>query len=183
MICIINCGFSRVKYIESNFLDLNYNSEIIDMNKIKKSNLEKFSHIIISGRPTLLTQEHNTELIELFSFIKNINIPVFGICFGHQIIGLVYGSTIQKGAMIEKNENIEITTKDKLFHNIENNSLFQESHSEYISLPEDFILLAKSKSCENECMKHKEKKIYSTQFHPEVSDEHGRLLLENFLLA
>ena len=181
MICIIDCGSSWIEDIRVNLQKLNHESEIIKMNDLKEYNLEKFSHIIISGRPTLLTQENISELLDLFKFIKTTNIPILGICFGHQIIGLLYGSTIDVGKSIDKMENIRIIRENKLFASIKNNSLFQESHSEFISLPEDFILLAKSESCQNEAMKHKDRILYSTQFHPEVSSKEGQRLINNFL--
>lgn len=181
MIAIIDCGSIWIENIKLSVQKSGYDSGVIQMNDIKKTNLEKFSGIIISGRPTLLTQENISEFLDLFDFIKTTKIPVLGICFGHQIIGLVYGATIQVGSSIDKMENIQIIGEDKLFNSIENTSFFQESHAEFITLPKDFILLAKSESCENEAMKHKDKSIYSTQFHPEVSGEEGQKLLDNFL--
>ena len=151
------------------------------MNLLKESNLEKFSHIIISGRPTHLTQENIPELLDLFNFINTTNTPILGICFGHQIIGLLYGSSVHIGKSIDKMEKIDILRENKLFDSIKNLSLFQEAHSEFITLPEDFILLAKSESCQNEAMKHKDRIIYSTQFHPEESNKEGQRLINNFL--
>ncbi len=181
MICIIDCGSSWVENIKLNLQKLKHDFEIIKMSNLKKSNLEKFSHIIISGRPTLLSQENIPELLELFNFIKKTNIPILGICFGHQIIGLSYRSTIKVGETVNKIENIQIIEKDKIFDSIEDSSWFQEAHSEFISLPKDFILLAKSESCQNEAMKHKNKNIYGIQFHPEVSNKEGQTLIYNFL--
>ena len=182
MICIVDCGSSSVKDIKLNLKKLEYNSEVIKMNDLKKTNLDNFSHIIISGRPTFLTQENIPELLNLFKFVKTTNTPILGICFGHQIIGLLYGSTIDIGKSIDKMENIQIVRENKLFDSIENLSLFQESHSEFISLPEDFSLLAKSESCQNEAMKHKDRIMYGTQFHPEVSNKEGQRLINNFLM-
>jgi GMP synthase (glutamine-hydrolysing) len=104
-----------------------------------------------------------------------------GICLGHQIIGLLYGAEIQAGKRIDKKERIEIIKENDLFKNIKNFSLFKQAHCESITLPTEFILLAKSKSCENEAMKHKNKKIYGVQFHPEVSEKNGRKLFDNFV--
>lgn len=78
-------------------------------------------------------------------------------------------------------EKIDILRENKLFDSIKNLSLFQEAHFEFITLPEDFILLAKSESCQNEAMKHKDRIIYSTQFHPEESNKEGLRLINNFL--
>ncbi len=154
---------------------------MVKMNSLKDSHLEKFSGIIISGRPSFVTQENIPELLDLFGFIKTTKTPILGICFGHQIIWLLYGAIIKVWELAEKMETIDFLAESVLFAGIENTSLFRESHSEFISLPENFTLLAKSESCENESMKHTDRNIYSTQFHPEASGEVGRKLIANFL--
>jgi len=181
MICIIDCGTSWLKEIEKNVKEAGYKYKIINLKEIKECDFKQFSGVIISGAPTLLTEVNLQTYLNPFKFIKTTNIPLLGICLGHQIIGLLYGSKINKGKLIDKKEAIKIVKKDKIFTNIDNNSLFREEHSEYISLPKEFYLLAKSDSCDNEVMKHKTKEIYGTQFHPEVSGEAGIHIFENFL--
>lgn len=181
MICIIDCGTSWLEEIKKNLIGLGYSFKVIKLDEIEGCKFESFSGIIISGSPILLTKVDLQKYLKLFRFIKSVNIPILGICFGHQIIGLEYGSEIHIGKLINKKEYIEIVKDNKLFSGVENNSLFQEDRSEYITLPGGFYLLAKSESCNNEAMKHKERKIYGVQFHPEVSGNNGKMLLENFL--
>ncbi|MBL7170086.1 MAG: gamma-glutamyl-gamma-aminobutyrate hydrolase family protein [Candidatus Aenigmarchaeota archaeon] len=181
MICIINCGTTYLDAIKKHLNELGYPSKVIDLEEIEGCDFGSFSGIIITGAPTLLTQVDLQKYMELFEFIKTVNIPILGICLGHQIMGVLYGSKIDIGKMINKKERIEIVKEDGLFSNIENQSLFQEEHSEYITLPEGFHLLAKSESCENEAMKHKNKAMYGIQFHPEVSGDNGKQVLKNFL--
>ena len=180
MICIINCGTSCLEEIKLNVTAFNHSYKVINVDQIKYFNFKPFSAIIISGGPILLTKSDIQKYIDIFNFIKTINVPIFGICLGHQIIGLVYNSEIKLGKMIDKKEKICIVNQNEFFKDIENHSRFREEHSEFISLPNEFTLLAKSESCQNEAMKHKNKKIYSTQFHPEVSSNNGKKLFENF---
>ncbi|MFA5049863.1 MAG: gamma-glutamyl-gamma-aminobutyrate hydrolase family protein [Candidatus Micrarchaeia archaeon] len=181
MILIINCGTNHLEDIKNHLKSFNCLSRVIGLDEIKGFDFSSFSGIIISGAPTLLTKSDLGKYLELFQFVKKVKIPILGICLGHQLIGLLYGAKVYLGNNINKMETIEIIEKDQIFEGILDKSLFREEHSEYIDLPLDFILLAKSKSCNNEAMKHKEKDIYGVQFHPEVSFEIGKKVLENFV--
>ncbi|MBU0665756.1 MAG: gamma-glutamyl-gamma-aminobutyrate hydrolase family protein [Nanoarchaeota archaeon] len=181
MICIIDCGTSWLQEIKDNLSDSDYKSKVIKLDEIENSDFKSFSGIVISGAPTLLTQVNQQEYLDKFSFLKSIKIPVLGICLGHQILGLLHGSQIKAEKMIDKMEQIEILQENDLFNGIQNLSEFREEHSEFISLPEDFIHLAKSESCDNESMKHKNKNLFGVQFHPEVSGDNGKQLFNNFL--
>ncbi len=181
MIYIIDCGTSWLEEIKKNVTELRYQYKVIKLNEIENAGFESCSGIIISGAPTLLTQVDQNKYERFFTFIKTVNVPVLGICLGHQIMGLLYGSKINMGKTINKEEKIKIAKHDDLFAGIENNSLFREVHSEFITLPKSFMLLAKSESCYNEAMKHMRKRLYGVQFHPEVSSIVGRKLFMNFL--
>lgn len=181
MILIIDCGTSWLEEIKQNVTKQGHQYKVIKIDNLNNCNLSSFSGIIISGAPTLLTQLNLKEFLKPFAFIKTITVPVLGICLGHQIIGLLHGSKIDRSKMVNKKESIKITKNNGLFSDIKNNSLFREEHSEYITLPKQFHLIADSDSCNNEAMKHKKINVYGTQFHPEVSGRNGKLLIRNFL--
>ena len=109
-------------------------------------------------------------------------LPMLGICFGHQIIGMHFGAKISKGEERRGDEEIEILKPSKLFMDINEKVIIQqEAHFEEITLPEKFQLLATSRRTNNEAMEHKEKPIWGTQFHPEVSGKIGQKIIKNFL--
>lgn len=181
MICIINCGSAWFPEIKNRLAEFKQPFETTPLNKIPQCDFKLYSGIIISGSPDLLTQVDQQKHQNLFSFIKKLSIPILGICFGHQIIGLLYNAEIKHDNMIDKKEKIQIVNPDILFSSIPNNPIFREKHTEYTTLPKNFLLLAKSSSCQNEAMKHKTKNLYGVQFHPETSGNNGKTLLKNFL--
>ncbi len=181
MICIIDCGTTWLEEIEKHLIETGCSYKVVNLDKIEECDFESFSGIIISGAPILLTQVDLQKYVELFKFIKSVSVPILGICLGHQIMGLLYGSELHRGKMIDKKERIEIVKNDIIFSNIKDHSLFREEHSEYITLPKRFYLLAKSYSCGNEAMKHEYESKYGVQFHPEVSNNNGKQLLKNFV--
>ena len=178
MILIIDCGSSKTKEIPIILNESGFEQKKISIDDLPLKDYAGISGIIISGSSILLT--NTPAYINRFDFIDKIKIPLFGICFGHQIIGLKFGSEVSKGNLIKGEQKMQILKENQLFKGIETNSNFDENHCEYINLPKDFELLAKSYSCDVEAMKHKEKNIYGVQFHPESSGENGKKMLINF---
>lgn len=74
--------------------------------------------------------------------------------------------------------------RDPLFLGLPKRMIMRCSHyCEVKQLPPGFELLASSRHCRIEAMRHRDRPLYSTQFHPEAYDApffHGRTLLENF---
>ncbi|MBI2111960.1 gamma-glutamyl-gamma-aminobutyrate hydrolase family protein [Candidatus Woesearchaeota archaeon] len=184
MIAIIDCGCPWIKNIKRCVSHLGSSYQIITLNRLPDTDFTSFSGIIISGGPTFLSQINQEEYLRNFQFIKKTDLPVLGICLGHQILGLLYGSNIYHGERTSKQEQIDLlqpSQPDELFIDVNNKSSFREEHYEFITLTDHFDLLARSDSCGNEAMKHKQKKIYSVQFHPEVSGKKGEIIFNNFL--
>lgn len=145
----------------------------------------EFKGVILSGGP-LLYSSNNINLDDVvlnFSVLLNMNVPILGICFGHQSISKVFGSKIERLPIeINKFESIEILDNEDIFKNIPENVSMFEYHNDCVSsLPNDFKLIATSKSCKIEAFKHVSKSIYGLQFHPERSGVDGYKILDNFL--
>jgi GMP synthase (glutamine-hydrolysing) len=91
MILIIDCGSQNTIYIEEcvdQFMDF----ETIQIHALSANDLKKKKGIIISGAPLLITEMDIGIYLDKIAFIKQTTIPVLGICFGHQLIGLSFGA-------------------------------------------------------------------------------------------
>ncbi|MEJ6583808.1 MAG: gamma-glutamyl-gamma-aminobutyrate hydrolase family protein [Crocinitomicaceae bacterium] len=180
MILVIDCGSSKTKYIEQlvdDFIDVTP-CKLMDFNE---EILKTVKGVIISGAPLLITEINMEPYLEKMSWIKSTTIPVLGICFGHQLIGLLHGAFGSKMREDRDWQIVEAFEDSPLFNRLPNEIEMMQDHCETISIPENFLLIASSDACVNEVMQHKDKTIYGVQFHPEVSGNHGRILIENFV--
>lgn len=117
-------------------------------------------------------------------------IPIIGICLGHQCIGEVFGGEIIKAPQVfhGKISKIKIssqTSQDRLFNKIPDNFTATRYHSLIINrdnFPADLKILAETGAGEIMAIKHKDYNIYGLQFHPEsILTETGQQLLENLI--
>ena len=142
----------------------------------------QYSHIIIGPGPG-----HPNELKQLYyiiDFCENTNMPLLGICLGHQLIAQYYGSNIVKAKFIFHGRNSTITTNNSILFK----GLFSEFEvTRYHSLIAESMkspLLVTAKTSENEIMafEHSKKNIFGMQYHPEAYlTEYGLDCLNNFL--
>jgi len=179
-ILIIDCGSTKVAEIESQLETINIASKTEKWDKISIDKIDKYRGIIISGAPILLTEIDASPYLKAFGFLKTYKNSVLGICFGHQILGLLHGAEVSLCKEDRNWQDINIEQSSTLFNYIRKPYKMMEDHTEEVSLPKDFKLLATSKFCKNEAMQHKIKPLFGVQFHPEVSDRAGLQLLKNF---
>lgn len=114
-----------------------------------------------------------------------LDIPILGICAGHQFMARHYGGDAREapkpefGAMTIQLKN----GGGKIFANTPSEQVVWESHNDEVHiLPDDFFITASSDSCEVQGMENTAGNRFGLQFHPEVNDsEFGKEMFENFV--
>lgn len=134
--------------------------------------------IILSGGPTM------DRIGNCREYVENIDVPILGICLGHQLIAKTFGGDYGTGsqggyASIE----VDVIEENDILKGLGPKLSTWASHADEVTrMPDNFIRLARSQYCETEAMKHPERPIYGVQWHPEVAHtEKGEELFLNFL--
>jgi anthranilate synthase component 2 len=113
-------------------------------------------------------------------------LPILGVCLGHQAIGQAYGGTVVRAPepMHGKLSRIHHSGKS-VFRGLNNDFLATRYHSLTIapdSMPADLEVTATSDDGVIQGVMHKRHPVHGVQFHPEsIASENGHALLENFL--
>ena len=114
------------------------------------------------------------------------NIPILGICLGHQAIGMNFGGEIKRleNPLHGKTSEITVLSENSvLFKNLPKKFKVMRYHSLYVDdIPEDLEVTAKSEDGVAMAVEHKSKNIFGIQFHPEsIFTEYGKNMIRNFL--
>jgi GMP synthase (glutamine-hydrolysing) len=182
-ILIIDFGSQYTQLIARRVREANIYSEIyphtISISQIKEINP---AGIILSGGPMSVYDDGSPEIT---SEIFTLNIPIFGICYGIQLISKSLGGLVEKAEDREYGRVlVNLNTSSLLFNNVNQASSVWMSHGDRVKkLPHGFIIIGTSNHSPCCAISNEEKKIYGVQFHPEVvHTEAGTQILRNFLL-
>ncbi len=137
--------------------------------------------IILSGGPASVYAEGAPKCDEK---IFELDVPILGICYGMQLGCQVLGAKIVAAERREYGRtNLSIIDKSDLFANLPDSITAWASHGDQIGeLSKDFVKLATTETCPFAAVRHKQKKFFGVQFHPEVSHTpKGSQILQNFL--
>lgn len=142
------------------------------------------SHIILSPGPGFPKDAGICE--EILEKLQG-QLPILGVCLGHQAIGEVFGGKIvhAKELVHGKQSLIKIDNSSRLFKGLPQEIPAARYHSlivEKESKPECLKVLAATADGEIMAVKHRDHDIYGVQFHPEsIMTPDGLQILRNFL--
>ena len=185
-IIIIDYGSQVTQLIARKVREVGVYSEIINFHQAKKIKNSYFiKGIILSGGPLTTTKRNS---LDLPNHITNLNKPILGICYGHQILAKKFGGRVKISktrefgyAQINSNNICPLT---KNFFKNKKNSVWMSHQDIVTKIPYGFKKIASTKNSRFAIISNEKKKFYGVQFHPEVTHtENGKVILKNFVLG
>ena len=181
-VLVLDFGAQYGQLIARRVRDLNVYSEIvpcdISADEIREMNA---SALILSGGPASVYAE---DAPSIDPAIFDLGLPVLGFCYGHQITAVTLGGKVGHSEVGEYGRaTITRTAGAKLLNSTPMEQTVWMSHRDAVSeVPEGFTVTASTAVCPVAAMECPERKIFTTQFHPEVKHtEFGNQMLKNFL--
>ena len=178
--------------------------------RVTRQRLEEWGirALVISGCGADWSEYSEAGLAEMYRIIRAADLPILGLCGGHQLIAMAYGAPLGALRLLEEGEEdvypslgpgyykewgftpVRVVKADPIFADLGEEPVFVEAHYwEVKKVPPGFELLASTDVCRIQAIKHTDQLVYGTQFHPEcyyLSEEEetlrydGRKLLANF---
>ena len=181
-VAVLDFGAQYGQLIARRVRDLHVYSEIVpcDISADELSAM-KPSALILSGGPASVYAE---DAPHIDPNVLALGVPVFGFCYGHQIIAATLGGEV---GHTEKGEygpaHLTRAGESRIFDGTAEQQTVWMSHRDAVSeVPEGFTVTASTDVCPIAAMENAAKNLYSTQFHPEVNHtEFGSQMLSNFL--
>ena len=183
MIIVLDFGGQYNQLIARRVRECNVYAEVhpytLSIDKIKEMNPKG---IIFTGGPNSVyadeSPRYQKEIFEL-------GIPILGICYGSQLMAYTLGGSVETAPVSEYGRTeVDVDKQDSLlFENVDEKTVVWMSHTDYIAkAPEGFTVTAHTPVCPVAAMECPEKKLYATQYHPEVMHSvQGQQMIHNFV--
>eukprot|EP00457_Paulinella_chromatophora_P003412 gb/GEZN01003419.1/.p1 GENE.gb/GEZN01003419.1/~~gb/GEZN01003419.1/.p1 ORF type:complete len:655 (-),score=122.11 gb/GEZN01003419.1/:143-2107(-) len=179
-IAILDAGAQYGKVIDRKVRELKVRSVMLPMNTPAEE-LSQYRALIISGGPGSV---YGKDAPPFTPTLFQLGIPVLGICYGLQLMNYVHGGTVAKGKLREDGvEDLPFNASSQLYKGVRSPAKVLLTHGDCIEkVASGFTVTARTKGGVVASIENEEKRLYATQFHPEVDlTEQGSLMLKNFL--
>ena len=182
-ILVLDFGSQYNQLIARRIREMGVYSELLPNTTSVKDllSLGNIKGIILSGGPHSVYEKDS---LICDKEIFNLDIPVLGICYGMQYIAKCFNGKIEASSIKEYGrQEIKLIDESLLFNTTPFKQDVWMSHQDkVIAIPEDFKVIASSKTCDIASFENANKKLYGVQFHPEVQNTvFGKKILENFV--
>ena len=183
-VLVVDFGAQYAQLIARRVREAHVYSEIVP-HRITASEVQKKNPraIILSGGPKSV---HVDGAPVLDPAIYDLGIPIFGICYGHQLIAQQLGGEVSRGGRGEYGRALLTRNSEKstLLHDLPSEYSVWMSHFDFVArMPEGFVSSASTPDAPIAVMENAQRKVWAVQFHPEVvHSEYGQKVLERFLV-
>ena len=172
--------FNLVQYLQQ----LGADCTVLRNDEVQASAARDYDGVLISPGPG--TPEEAGVSIAMIEYCAEKKIPLFGVCLGHQAIGVAFGATVSRAPELLHGKTSQVHhTGAGVFKSIPTPFTATRYHSlavEPATISEELEVTGTTESGVVMSMRHKTLPIEGVQFHPEsVLTEHGHLMLANWL--
>jgi len=177
----------RFERLEKCLMDNGAKVTSVDFDSVSPRLFGQFDGVALSGSPDMMSEDRvAAKFSKEMDAIVDSNVPVLGVCFGHQMMARAFGSEVVKdGRHILEMVQTKVLAEDPLFAGLPRPMMLLESRHEIVkTLPPGFRLLATSATSEIATMKHLTRPLYGVQFHPErytKDNPDGNTVVGNFV--
>jgi GMP synthase (glutamine-hydrolysing) len=185
-ILVLDFGGQYCHLIARRIRELGVYSEIVSP-QIKADEVRAYSKrfdlrgIIVSGGPQSVYEKNS---LRLDKDILKLDVGILGLCYGHQLIAHLEGGVVEAGD--RKEYGITKAYLDNAVGVLEGLAKEEDvwmSHSDTVKeMPSSYEAIAHTANTPVAAYRHKEKRIYGIQWHPEVvHTKSGKRIFENFV--
>lgn len=172
--------FNLVQYLQQ----LGADCTVVRNDEIQASEAQNFDGVLISPGPG--TPEEAGVSVAMITYCAQNSIPLFGVCLGHQAIGVAFGATVSRAPELLHGKTSQIEHNGAgVFKSLPSPFTATRYHSlavEPATIGDQLEITSRTDSGVVMSMRHKTLPIEGVQFHPEsVLTEHGHKLLANWL--
>ena len=172
--------FNLVQYLGQ----LGAETTVVRNDEITAEAANGYDGVLISPGPG--TPELAGVSIAMIKYCAEKNIPLFGVCLGHQAIGVAFGATVSRAPELLHGKTSEVIHNGVgVYENLPSPFTATRYHSlaiERATVPNELQITGETEAGIVMSVRHKTLPIEGVQFHPEsVLTEHGHAMLANWL--
>ena len=172
--------FNLVQYLQQ----LGAECTVIRNDAVTAEEASKYDGVLISPGPG--TPEKAGISVEMIKYCAQNSIPLFGVCLGHQAIGVAFGATVSRAPELLHGKTSQVHHQGGgVLANLPSPFTATRYHSlavERDTVPPEIEITSSTDSGIVMSMRHRKFPIQGVQFHPEsVLTEHGHQMLAHWL--
>lgn len=142
-----------------------------------------FTHLLLNGSELSAAQQnpHDADLIRCIRSFVDAGKPVYGICYGHQMIARALGGACRRAAVPEFGWRRVHRADNRLWAGLDDMITVHSHYDEVHDLPPTFDVIASTDDCAVQAIQLRGAAVWGTQFHPEFSAAAGTAMLQENL--